>query len=456
MINAEKIILGLVGLLGMSAITAAQSDQIPARPQQNPVALVNARIYTAVPGQATIDRGYVIFDKGIITAVGAGDAPTLAQNCEKLDCAGFTVLPGFFHVGSQLGLVEVQQVSATDDRNEFGSFHPEIRACVAVNPDSDLIPVARSGGVLNTVVFPQRGVVAGHASIMNVDGWTSEDQTLVERAGLVVNWPMTEPIVAPWMDKSVEDQKKDASKNLKDIDTFFERAKTWMLAREKNPKTEGDLQFENMIGALKGEEPIYFVANSPGQIESALLWAKSKNLKPIIWGGAGAAACIALLKEMKCPVVIAGTHRLPGRRADALDSIYTLAKTLADAGVPFCIATGNDPSNERHLPDHAATTVAYGLPRDMALQSVTSGAANIAGVGERLGSIAPGKLATLQIASGEPLEMTTEPVVLFSQGRRLDFGDRQKRLDVKYHEKYQRMGLLPAVTPTPAPIRKPV
>jgi hypothetical protein len=366
------------------------------------------------------------------------------------------VLPGFIHVGSQLGLVEVQQVSATDDRNEFGAYHPEIRACVAVNPDSDLIPVARSGGVLNTVVFPQSGVVAGHASVMRIDGWTSEDQTLTPRAGLVVNWPMTEPIVSPWMDKSVEDQKKDAAKNLKEIDTFFERARTWMLAREKDPKTEGDLRFENMIGVLKGEEPVYFVANSPGQIESALLWAKRKNLKPIIWGGAGAASCVALLKEMKAPVVIAGTHRLPGRRADAVDSIYTLAKTLADSGIAFCIATGNDPSNERHLPDHAATAVAYGLSRDMALQSVTSSAAQIAGVGDRLGSIAPGKLATLQIASGEPLEMTTEPVVIFSEGRRLDFGDRQKRLDVKYREKYQRMGLLPAATPAPAPVLKPV
>ena len=269
MISATKIILGLVGAVSLTTIASAQSDQIPARPQQNQVALVNARIYTAVPGQATIERGYVIFDKGVITAVGTGDAPTLATGCEKFDCAGFTVLPGFIHVGSQLGLVEVQQVSATDDRNEFGAFHPEIRACVAVNPDSDLIPVARSGGVLNTVVFPQSGVVAGHASVMRIDGWTNEDQTFTPRAGLVVNWPMTEPIVSPWMDKSVEDQKKDAAKNLKEIDTFFERARTWMLAREKDPKTEGDLRFENMIGVLKGEEPVYFVANSPGQIESA-------------------------------------------------------------------------------------------------------------------------------------------------------------------------------------------
>jgi imidazolonepropionase-like amidohydrolase len=437
----------LIAALSLASLAATPGDQIPAAPQQKPIALLHARIFTAVPGQAPIDRGFVVFDKGVITAVGAGEANALPKECVTVDCAGLTVLPGFVHVGSELGLVEVQQVNATDDRHEFGQYHPEIRACVAVNPDSELIPVARSGGVLSTVVFPRSGIVAGHASVMRVDGWTSEDQTIVPRAGLLVYWPLSEPIVAPWMDKSVEEQKRDAAKSLKELDAFFDQARTWMQARERDAKTPGDLRFDNMAAALKGEEPVFFVANSPGQIEGALLWARSRGLKPVIWGGAGAARCIPLLKEAAAPVVIAGMHRLPSRRADSVDAIYGLPKTLADAGIPFCIATGSDPSNERHLPDHAATAVAYGLPRDLALQSVTSGAAKIAGVGDRLGSIAPGKLATLQIVSGEPLEITTEPLAVFCEGRRIDFGDRQKRLDAKYREKYRRMGLLPAAAP---------
>ena len=84
MISATKIILGLLSAFSLTSIVSAQSDQIPAKPQQKQVALVNARIYTAVPGQATIERGYVIFDKGVITAVGAGDAPTLAGVAKNL------------------------------------------------------------------------------------------------------------------------------------------------------------------------------------------------------------------------------------------------------------------------------------------------------------------------------------------------------------------------------------
>jgi hypothetical protein len=172
-----------------------------------------------------------VFDKGVITAVGAGEPTALPANCQTVDCKGLTVLPGYINLGSELGLVEVLQVSATDDRVEFGTFHPETRACVAVNPDSNLIPVARAGGVLTTCLFPQGGTVSGHASVMRLDGWTSENQTIVPRAGLVVQWPVSEPIVAPWMDKSVEDQKRDAGKQLREIERFFEAHPTPAAAR---------------------------------------------------------------------------------------------------------------------------------------------------------------------------------------------------------------------------------
>jgi imidazolonepropionase-like amidohydrolase len=164
----------------------------------------------------------------------------------------------------------------------------------------------------------------------------------------------------------------------------------------------------------------------------------------------GADQCIPLLKKHGVPVLIAGTHRLPRRSAGAIDDAYRLPARLYAEGVPFAIATGSDPSNERHLPDHAATAVAYGLPPDAALRSITRDAATIMGVGSRLGTLEPGKAATLQLVSGTPLEMTCEPLVAFIDGRRVDLGNHQTRLDAKYREKYRRMGKLPPVA-KPAP-----
>ena len=436
--------------VSLASVALAQSEMPAAAPQSRPIALVHARIEPATAGQPAIEQGFVVFDKGVITAVGAGEPSSLPSNCQTIDCAGLTVLPGFVNLGSVLGLVEVLQVNATDDRVEFGSYHPEVRACVAVNPDSNLIPVARAGGVLTSCLFPQGGTVAGHASVMRLDGWTSEQQTVLPRAGLVVNWPISEPIVASWMDKTVDAQKQDSAKQLKEIERFFDQAKAWADAHEADPKgTPGDLRFQNMVEAVRGREPVIFTANSPGSIESAVLWSLRRGMKPVIWGGGGAEQCLPLLAKHQVPVIVSGTHRLPRRNGSAIDDVYALPARLHAAGVPFAIATGSDPSNERHLPDHAATAVAYGLPRDVALRSITSGAASIAGVGDLLGTVEAGKVATLQVVSGTPMEMSAEPIVAFIDGRRVDLGNHQVRLDAKYREKYRRMGLLPEATSKP-------
>ena len=70
-------------------------------------------------------------------------------------------------------------------------------------------------------------------------------------------------------------------------------------------------------------------------------------------------------------------------------------------------------------------------------------------MGDRLGTVQPGKVATLQVVSGEPMEMSTEPLIAFIDGRRVDLGNHQTRLDEKYREKYRRMGLLPPVSAKP-------
>jgi len=429
--------------LACTTLALAQSEMPAAAAQAHAIALVHARIDPAKSGVAPIENGYVIFDKGIITAMGAGEPAALPEHCQRVDCAGLTVLPGYINLGSSLGLVETLQVSATDDRTEFGNFHPEVRACVAMNPDTNLLPVARAGGVLTTSLYPQGGTISGHASVMRLDGWTSENQTIMPRAGMIVQWPISEPIVASWMDKSVDDQKKESAKQLKEIEHFFDQAAAWATAYEADPKgTPGDLRFQNMIDVVRGREPVIFTANSPAAIESAVLWSVRHGLKPVIWGGAGAEQCIPLLQKNSVPVIIAGTHRLPRRSGSAIDDIYALPARLHAGGISFCIATASDPSNERHLPDHAATAVAYGLPQDVALRSITSDAATIAGVGDRLGSIEPGKVATLQVVSGTPMQMTCEPLLAFIDGRRVDLGNHQLRLDAKYREKYKRMGLL--------------
>ena len=83
--------------------------------------------------------------------------------------------------------------------------------------------------------------------------------------------------------------------------------------------------------------------------------------------------------------------------------------------------------------------VAHGLAYEEALKSITLYPAQILGVDDRVGSLEPGKDATLIITDGDPLETGTHVEAAFIQGRRVDLNDRHKRLWHKYQEKYKRL-----------------
>ena len=60
-------------------------------------------------------------------------------------------------------------------------------------------------------------------------------------------------------------------------------------------------------------------------------------------------------------------------------------------------------------------------------------------MGDELGSVEPGKCATLIVTTGNPLELTSEVLVAYIDGRRIDLSDRQKMLVEKYREKYRQL-----------------
>ena len=184
---------------------------------------------------------------------------------------------------------------------------------------------------------------------------------------------------------------------------------------------------------------MFLLANTVEQIESAVLWAKRRSLKLVIVGGHEALACAELLKRHDVPVVLDGVHRMPSRDDAPYDEPFTLPRDLHAAGVRFCIATGDDFSNDRNLPYHAATAMAYGLPADVALASVTRLPAEILGVGDRLGTLEVGKDATLFVADGSPLELTTKIEMAWIGGRRIDLRNKQTELAKKYRARYRQL-----------------
>jgi len=441
-IKTTTTIVTLVLALALAPFAGAQSAQIPAPPQERPVVIANATIHP-VSGDVLEAPAWVVFEDGKITRMGSGRAPRVV-GAQRIDGADLHVYPGLISTDTILGLTEVGSVDVTQDYRERGDFTPEVRAVVAVNPDSDHFPVTRANGILLGATYPRGGLVAGRCSVVRYDGWTWEDMAIDAEAGLVINWPRTEPIVAPWMRTSEAEQRKRIRENLEQIDAYFDDAELYYRAKNADPSLETDLRYEAMRAAIEGRKPVFIRANSAGQIESAVAWAVGRELNPVIVGGEEADEAIPVLARHDVPVIIGGTHRLPDQRHDAYDSPFTLPKRLHDGGVRFAISTGGGAAHERNLNHIAATAAAYGLPKEEALRAVTQRAAEILGVGDRYGTIERGKSATLILTTGDPLEITTDTLVAFVDGRSIDLGSRHKRLYAKYREKYRQLGLIDA------------
>lgn len=429
----------------VSGAAIAQDLGVPAPPQQLPIAIHNATIHP-VSGPP-IENGMIIIVNGKIAQVGRMGDQIFATNMTPVvvDAAGKHVYPGLVNPTTLIGLLEVGAVRATLDHSEVGAVTPEVRAAVAVNPDSTQIPVTRSNGVLTVGVMPEGGSITGRASVLRMDGWTWEGLTIADDAGLVINWPNVNPIRSRWMQQSDEEQMENMRRNLRVIEDAFSAAAAYAAARKADPSSPTSTRWESMLPTLDGQKPVFIRAQEAEQIRSAVSWAVDRGFKPVIVGGRDAARCVDLLKRHDVGVIITGVHRLPTRDDSFYDEPFTLPAELEAAGIRWALgASSTGYGNDRNLPYHAATAVAYGLDHGAALRSITLSAAELLGVGDTLGSIEQGKAATLIITDGDPMEIATRVERAFIDGREIDLANKQTHLADKYRERYRQMGLIPA------------
>jgi len=422
------------------------SDQIPAKPQERPIALVGGTIHT-VSGDV-IERGTVLFIDGKITAVGINIA--LPNGVEAIDVAGKHVYPGMIAATTNIGLVEIGAVRASRDYAELGDINPNVRAEAAINPDSEIIPVTRANGITMALSVPSGGLITGTSALIMLDGWTWESMTFKAPVGLHIRWPFMGVRRSRFIRTSPKDQLKRRDESLNKIKTAFAEARAYLKAKEAEvrkgiPYHETDLRWEALGRAINKEIPVFIFADGIRQIQAAVDWAVSEDLDMVLVGGRDAWRAVELLKRHNIPVIVGGTLTTPMRRWEAYDTAFKNPLRLHEAGVQYCIAgTGGvsgGASNARNLPYNAAMSAAYGLPKEEALKAVTLYPAQILGVADRVGSIEVGKDATLIVTDGDPLEIVTQIEREFILGRKIDLSSRHTQLYEKYKTKYERLGL---------------
>lgn len=421
----------LFTLLSLAASAVVAQVPAPVPPQNHPVVLTGATLH--VGNGTVIEQAAVTFEKGKITYAGPASGAPAVANADRIDVSGQHIYPGLIQPNTQLGLNEVESVRATRDEREVGLLNPNVRALVAYNTDSDVLPTIRANGVLMVQATPLGGTLAGQSSVMQLDAWNWEDAVIKADEGQHLNWPALPGPTVPAA--TAAELTREREKLLQELTALFQDAAVY----QPGSFDKQNFKLAAMKGLFDGSKKLYLHANYAKEIIEGVRFAQKAGVKSIVLvGGRDAWRITDFLRDNQIPVILSGVHALPGLAGDDTDLPYKTPYLLQQAGILYGLDYSASLHGVRNLPFIAGTAAAHGLSPEQALMAVSANTARILGVDAQVGTIEAGKDATLVVSAGDLLDMRTNNVThAFIQGRHINLTDKQKYLYQKFKAKYE-------------------
>ncbi len=408
--------------------------------QSDTWALTNARIQTVTKG--VIEKGTILIRKGLIEAVG----PTVAvpSDARVIDLAGKTVTPGLFDLTSSLGLPSApatgagggpggapgggggQQVQAATRQG----MSPERQIATEIRLNATEVKPIRDAGITAVLVSPARGLFRGMSALVPLrddagPGTVIKSQVAehIGYQGVQGDYPGTLLGVIAYQRQAFFDAQRQG--------VLQERYRSNPRGMERPANDPG---LDALVPVVRGQVPAFIEASSENEIRRAVRLAREFNLKMTVIGAtegwqavdalAGRSAVVSV--NFPAPTAVTGwSYRLSQRRApgdsaaaarEAQRMIEGNAAALNKAGIKFALASGGS----REFLANVRKAVAAGLPAPVALEALTIRAAEIAGVGEILGSIEAGKIANLIVSNTDILSDSARVSAVFVDGIRYE------------------------------------
>ena len=375
--------------------------------------IYNARIYTQDKDRRVIERGYVRFEKGLITEVGEGGP---AASAEDIDAGGKTLYPGFIDIHTHLGLTTNGVGAEGEDFNEESEpVSPQLHILDAINPFDVSFKKAIEAGVTAVLISPgSMNPVAGDICAVSTDG-IRIDKMLLRRVGMKFSLgenpkmtymnrdetPCTRMAIAAMIREALAKAKRYAA-DLKAVE-------------EGNDPPELDLGSEALIPLLERRLKAHFHCHRADDIFTALRISKEFGLDPVLIHCTDGHLIAGELAEENVPAVV-GPIMCDACKPELLNITPANAARLTAAGVPVAICTDHSEIPIEYLPISVGVCMKHGLSFKKALDAVTVTAAGIAGISDLTGSVEPGKRADLVMFDAPPFEVMSSPVMTVCGG----------------------------------------
>ncbi|WP_203757790.1 amidohydrolase [Cellulomonas chitinilytica] len=376
---------------------------------------------------APIDGGTVVVTDGRITAVGADVA--VPSGAHVIDATGRWVLPGFVEAHGHVGIHEESQGWAGDDTNEMTTPNTAgVRAVDAVNIEDEGFRDALAGGITSVVVKPGSGnPIGGQSVAMKTWGGRTVDEQVIS-ASVSVKSALGENPKRVYGDrKQLPSTRLGTAFVIRDA---FGRARHYAAGRaaavaEGKPFAP-DLHLEALVRVLDGELVWDQHTHRHDDIATALRLADEFGYRLVVNHGTEAHKIADVLAERDVPVIF-GPLFTSRSKVELRDRAIANLATLAAAGVRVAITTDHPVVPIHFLVHQATLAVRDGLPRQTALEALTTNPASFFDLDGRIGALEPGRDGDVVVWSGDPLDIDSRAEHVLIEGRTVYTWDADER-----------------------------
>ena len=477
--NFTSILLLVVLLAGTTPAQTGAREQRPTQQQQTqqqqtqqPLAIRGETVYT-MAGQPIRD-GVVLIRDGKIERVGAAVDVQIPAGYRTVTAR--VVTPGLIDAHTVVGLAGyLNQPHDQDQVERSAAMQPELRAIDAYNPREELVSWLRRHGV--TTIHTGHGpgaLISGGTMIAKTVGDTADEAVVLPDAMIAVTLgpeayaaggraPGTRAKEIALLRQELIRAQEAVIKGARGAGGATRPGNTAgspdpaTVPRQPNEQvgargttdttvpvgrpaesaggqggassggqggassggdsTARDLRREALMRVIRRETPLLVTAHRAHDIVSALRLAREFNIRIVLDGAAESYLVVDEIKRAGVPVVVHPTmYRAVGETENL--SMETAA-TLRRAGITVALQSGfeNYVPKTRVVLFEAAVAAANGLQPQEALALVTSDAARVLGIANRVGSLEAGKDADLALFDGDPFEYTTRVTGVIINGR---------------------------------------
>jgi len=386
-------------------------------------AIVGARIVVA-PGQV-IPRGTIVMRDGLIVAVGANVAVPADARIWEGD--SLTVYPGLLDAfvmpadGQGSGGTAAQGVDrpgrpappptapSRGAAHELAVVRPETRMVESLPLPKDQVEGLRAAGFTAAQVAPRRGIVRGSTAIVGLgDGTPNANLIRADAAQVLALDPA--PTGYPGSLMGAISVMRQA---LLDARWYHDTQSAYHKAPLGKPRPEENVSWAALEPLVQGQQSALFVADEMLEVLRAGTLASEAGLSAAILGAGDEYKRAKAIAAAGFPLIVPVNFPEPPDVADAGNALEVSteelrhwdqapgnAAVLTRAGVSFALTT-NGLKDVKSFRASVAKAIGRGLTADQALAAVTTTPARLTGLGDRLGTLAPGKIANLTVTRGD-------------------------------------------------------